>query len=105
MRVDVVDVVGGKTGVRDGVTDAADDGLAVGARAGAVERIRHLAAARQYAENPRAACNGGVVALEHEGSSALRHDEAVAVLGERLGRRLRRGGFGGAAREQRDSGE
>src|SRR5262249_2784732 len=46
MRVDVVDIIGSKTGVRDGVTDAADDGLAVGARAGAVERIRHLAAAR-----------------------------------------------------------
>src|SRR5262249_56269857 len=38
VRVDVVDIVGGKTGVRDGVTDAADDGLAVGARAGGVER-------------------------------------------------------------------
>src|SRR5258708_18474079 len=105
MWVDVVDVVGAKTGIRDGVTDAADDGLAVGARAGAVERIRHLAAARQHAENLRAACNGGVVALEHDGSSALRHDEAVAVLGERLGRRLRRGGFGLKPPEKREAGD
>src|SRR5262249_39589406 len=90
MWVDVVDIIGGKTGIRDGVTDAAVDGLAVGARAGGVERTPHLAAARQHAEDLRPARNGGFVVLENEGSGSLRHDETVAVLGERLSRRLRR---------------
>src|SRR5262249_31420410 len=55
MRIDVVDVVGREAGILDGVADAADDSLAVGARAGAMEGIRHLAAARQYAEDFRPA--------------------------------------------------
>ena len=65
MRVDVVDVVGRKTGIRDRVADAADDGFAVRARAGAVERVCHLAAARQYAEDFCPTCGGGWVALQH----------------------------------------
>src|SRR6516164_3498060 len=103
MRIDVVDIVGSKPGVRDGVTDAADDGLAVGAGAGAVERIRHLAAAGEHAENLRPACNGGLVILEHEGRGSLRHDKAVAVLGEWLGRRLRRVVCGRQRRQEREA--
>ena len=45
VRIDVVDVVGREPGIGDGVADAADDRLAVGRGAGAVEGIRHLAAA------------------------------------------------------------
>src|SRR5262249_21890959 len=105
MRVDVVDIIGSKPGVRDGVTDAADDGLAVGARAGAVERTRHLAAARQHAEDLRPASNGGFVVLENEGGGSLRHDKAVAVFGERLCRRLWRGGFGRQRGEEGERGE
>src|SRR6185436_2089064 len=90
MRVDVVDVLGQEPGILDGAADASDDRLAVGARAGAVERVRHLAAAGENAEDVRAARDGGIVALEHERGGAFGHDEAVAVLGKRLCRRLRR---------------
>src|SRR5215510_7122790 len=103
MRVDVVDIIGGKTGIHDGVTDAADDGLAVGARACAVERIRHLAAAGQHAEDLRPARNGGFVVLENEGSCSLRHDKAVAILGERLCRRLRGVVCGRQRRQEREA--
>ena len=90
VRVDVVDVVGREACIGDGVADAADDRLAVRARAGAVERIRHLAAALDHTEDFRAARDGVVQAFEHERAGAFRHDEAIAVLRERLCRRLRR---------------
>src|SRR5262245_42916539 len=83
-RIDVVDVVGREAGVGDVVADAADDRLAVGTRAGAVERVRHLAATFEDAQDGRAACLGVIEAFEHERGGAFRHHEAVAVLGERL---------------------
>ena len=43
--IDIVDVVRHQSGILDRVADATDDGFAVGARTGAVEGIRHLAAA------------------------------------------------------------
>ena len=72
-----------------------------------LERVRwnefgHLAATRQYAEDVGAARLGGLVAFEHERGGAFGHDEAVAVLGERLGRGLRRIIRGRERREQRE---
>ena len=85
------------------VAHAADDRLAVGARAGAVERIRHLAAAFDHAEDLGAARLGVVEAFEHQRAGAFRHHEAVAVLGERLGRCLRRIVRGRQRRQQREA--
>ena len=72
------------------IADAADDRLAVRARAGAVEGVRLLAAAFEHAEDFGAARLGVFEAFEHQRAGAFRHHEAVAVLGERLRRRLRR---------------
>src|SRR5262245_1302563 len=80
VRVHVVDVVGREAGVGDCVADAADDRLAVGAGAGAVERISHLAAALHDTEDLRAAGARVLEALEHQRGGTLRHHEAVAVL-------------------------
>jgi hypothetical protein len=54
-----------------------------------VERIRHLAAALHHTKDFRAARDGVVQAFEDERAGAFRHDEAIAVLRERLCRRLR----------------
>ena len=69
---------------------AADDRLAVGTRPGAVKAVGKLAAAGDDAEDVGAARRRGIIALQHQGAGTFRHDEAVAVLGERLCRRLRR---------------
>src|SRR5262249_1893709 len=53
MRVDVVDIVGGKLGVRDGVTDAPDDGFDVVAGAWAGGRWNESAISPQPASTPR----------------------------------------------------
>src|ERR1043166_6152598 len=88
MSIDIIDLVGLQAGILQRVMDAADDRLAVGARAGAMEGIGHLAATFEDAENFGATGLRGLVALEHESAGALGHDEAVAILGERLGRGL-----------------
>ena len=59
-----------------------------------LERVRWKAsaispAAFHHAEDLGAARLGGFVAFQHQGAGAFRHDEAVAVLGEGLGRALR----------------
>ena len=68
-----------------------------------MEGVRHLAAAFQHAENLGAARLGGLVAFQHQGAGAFRHDEAVAVLGERPGGALRIVVAGGQRREQREA--
>jgi hypothetical protein len=45
-----------------------------------VERIGHLSATFDQAENLCSARFGGIVALEHEGTGALGHYKAVAIL-------------------------
>ena len=59
-----------------------------------------FAAALDDAEDRRAARTRRLVAFEHERARALRHDEAVAVLREGLGRRFRRI-IGGRQRRQK----
>ncbi len=99
--IDVVDVGGREPGIRDGVVHAADDRLAVRARPGAVEAVGKLAAAGDHAADPRAARDRGVVAFQHQGAGAFGHDEAVAVLGKRLRRGLRRVVLDRQGREER----
>ena len=103
VRVDVIDVLGRDAGVRERIVHAADDRLAVGARSRAVEGVRHLAAAFEHAEDFRAARLCGFEAFQHQRAGALRHDEAVAILGKRLGGALRRIVMGGQRRQQRES--
>ena len=53
-----------------------------------MEAVGHLAAAVDDAEDLCAARLGGFEAFQHQRAGAFGHDEAVAVLGERLGRAL-----------------
>ncbi len=85
------------------VGDAADDRLAVGARARAVEGVRHFAAAFDHPEYLGAARLGVRVAFQHQRAGAFRHHEAVAILGEGLGGALRRLVAGRKRRQQREA--
>jgi hypothetical protein len=67
-----------------------------------VKGIRHLAAAFDHTEDLGAASLGVVEALEHKRGGTFRHDEAVAVLGERLRRLLGHLVRGRQRREQRE---
>ena len=66
-----------------------------------MEGVGQFAAAGHHAEDRRAAGDRGLVAFQHQRAGAFRHDEAVAVLGERLGRGLRRIVLGRQRRQQR----
>ncbi len=55
-----------------------------------MEGIGELAAAGQHAEDFGAAGGGGLIAFQHQRAGAFGHDEAVAVLGERPCRGMRR---------------
>ena len=84
VRVDMVDLLRLEAGIGQRLAHAADDRLAVRARAGAVERVGQLAAAGQHAEDLRATGNRGLIALEHQRAGAFGHDETVAVFRERF---------------------
>ena len=71
-----------------------------------LERVRWKASAispqpSMHAEDFGAAGLGGIVAFQHQGAGAFRHDEAVAVLGERPRRALRIVVAGRQRRQQR----
>jgi hypothetical protein len=73
-----------RSGVEQRLAHAAQWRPLVAARA--VEGIRRLAAAQEPGEDLGAAVPRLVGILEHQGRRTLGHHEAVAVLGEGLGR-------------------
>src|SRR5437588_7974094 len=70
-----------------------------------METVRHLAATVDDTEDFGATRLRGFETFEHEHACTLRHDEAVAVLGERPGRGLRWIVAGGKRGEQRKADE
>src|SRR4029079_13845687 len=72
------------------IADTTDDRLAVRARAGAVEGVRHLATSLDQPQNFLDTRFGMAEAFKHEHARAFGHHETIAVFGKRLGGRLRR---------------
>ncbi len=103
MRVDVVDLLRRHPGIRERIAHAADDRLAVGARAGAVERVGKLAASGDHAQDLRAARGSGFEALQHQRAGAFGHYEPVAVLRKRLRGLMRRIVLRRQRRQQREA--
>ena len=65
-----------------------------------MEGVGQFAAAGHDAENSRAACGGGLKALQDQGAGAFGHHEAVAVLRKRPGGGVRWFVVGRKRREQ-----
>ena len=103
MGVDVVDIVGRQASIGESVLHGEDRGLAVRARAGAVEAVAALAAAGDDTEDRGATRQRVVVILQHQGTGALAHDETVAVLREGFRGAFRQVVLGGESREQREA--
>ena len=82
--VDVVDVLRPDTGIGERIAHAGDDRLAVGARAGAVERVGLFPDAFKDAEDAGAAGARMIEIFEHQSRSPFRQHETVTVFGERL---------------------
>ena len=100
VRVDVVDLFRRHAGIRQCLAHTADDRFAVGAGAGAVERVGQFTTAGNDPENRGAARDGGFVAFKHQCACAFRHHKAVAILRERFGRSLGRLVLGRQRRQQ-----
>src|SRR5262249_48886198 len=83
--IDVVNVARYEAGVVDRISYAANDRLAVGARASAGKSIGHLTTTFDHTKYTGAARFGSVVAFQDQCASAFGHYEAIAILGERLG--------------------
>ena len=79
MRVDVDHVLGLDPAVEHGCLQRAGGAEALGVRGGDVVGVGRHGGAGQFGVDPRAAGQGVLLGLEHQGAGALAHDEAVAA--------------------------
>src|SRR4029078_780675 len=88
VSVDIVDIVRRQAGIGDSVANASNNGLSVGARPSAVEGISHLTASLHDSQNLRTTRRRGLVTFKNKCAGALSHDETIAILRKRFGRRV-----------------